>query len=132
MNSKRKTLGRGLAQPGRPRSESLRSPPGSPPDAARSGQDPLSHYLRLLRTRGHARYAGIPVRQEPEPQSIEVMDPDDATILSLMSKEGAEWSTVLPSQTGKPERILVIDWKPPTPDKDSGSYRMSKILAAYL
>lgn len=28
----------------------------------------------------------------------------------------------------KPSRLLIVDWKPPTPDRDSGSYRMSKIL----
>lgn len=38
------------------------------------------------------------------------------------------WKRLLAPPNLAPERILVIDWKPPTPDRDSGSYRMRMIL----
>ncbi len=40
----------------------------------------------------------------------------------------SEWEALLPAPESPPQRILVIDWKPPTPDRDSGSYRMHMIL----
>ena len=35
---------------------------------------------------------------------------------------------VLPPVAATPDRVLVVDWRLPTPDKDSGSYRMIRIL----
>ncbi len=39
-----------------------------------------------------------------------------------------DWSTLSLGSGADTDRILVIDWKPPTPDRDSGSYRMRMIL----
>jgi glycosyltransferase involved in cell wall biosynthesis len=44
-------------------------------------------------------------------------------VASLLPKQ----EILFQANTGA-KRILVIDWKPPTPDRDSGSYRMSRIL----
>ncbi|EGV19411.1 glycosyltransferase [Thiocapsa marina] len=39
-----------------------------------------------------------------------------------------DWSCLFPTPRVGAQDILVIDWKPPTPDRDSGSYRMRMIL----
>jgi glycosyltransferase involved in cell wall biosynthesis len=39
-----------------------------------------------------------------------------------------DWASLFPPSRFGAERILVIDWKPPTPDRDSGSLRMRMIL----
>ena len=39
-----------------------------------------------------------------------------------------DWEALIPIPTGATDGVLVVDWKPPTPDCDSGSYRMNKIL----
>ncbi|CRI64449.1 Glycosyl transferase, group 1 [Thiocapsa sp. KS1] len=38
------------------------------------------------------------------------------------------WSSLFPPVESDARRLLVIDWKPPTPDRDSGSFRMRMIL----
>ncbi|MGQ9659037.1 MAG: glycosyltransferase [Thermochromatium sp.] len=43
-----------------------------------------------------------------------------------------DWRELLQPLTEPPDRLLVIDWKPPTPDLDSGSYRLSLILDLLL
>lgn len=40
----------------------------------------------------------------------------------------ADWSSLFPPVEAADRRILVIDWKAPTPDRDSGSFRMRMIL----
>ena len=39
-----------------------------------------------------------------------------------------DWSALFPPVETVDRRILVIDWKAPTPDRDSGSFRMRMIL----
>ena len=39
-----------------------------------------------------------------------------------------DWASLFPSVETTDRRILVIDWKAPTPDRDSGSFRMRMIL----
>jgi glycosyltransferase involved in cell wall biosynthesis len=43
-----------------------------------------------------------------------------------------DWSVLLPPLDAPADRLLVIDWKPPTPDLDSGSYRLRLILDLLL
>lgn len=43
-----------------------------------------------------------------------------------------DWSVLLPPLDAPVDRLLVIDWKPPTPDLDSGSYRLRLILDLLL
>jgi glycosyltransferase involved in cell wall biosynthesis len=43
-----------------------------------------------------------------------------------------EWQVMLPPLDEPADRLLVIDWKPPTPDIDSGSYRLQRILDLLL
>ena len=38
------------------------------------------------------------------------------------------WKDLFPPPSPAPERVLVIDWRVPTPDRDSGSFRMRKLL----
>ena len=38
------------------------------------------------------------------------------------------WSSLFPPVESDARRILVIDWKPPTPDRDSGSFQMRMTL----
>ncbi|WP_175534548.1 glycosyltransferase [Thiocapsa roseopersicina] len=40
----------------------------------------------------------------------------------------SDWSSLFPPIETADRRILVIDWKAPTPDRDSGSFRMRMIL----
>jgi glycosyltransferase involved in cell wall biosynthesis len=40
----------------------------------------------------------------------------------------ADWISLFPPIETSDHRILVIDWKAPTPDRDSGSFRMRMIL----
>jgi len=84
------------------------------PDAAELGMDPLEHYLRT----------GAPQNRQPLHES------DNQKELQLLS-EWAAGSVTL--EAGNPEtpRLLVIDWRPPTPDRDSGSCRMSAILDCF-
>ncbi|MTW21269.1 glycosyltransferase [Allochromatium palmeri] len=43
-----------------------------------------------------------------------------------------DWSVLRPPLDAPADRLLVIDWKPPTPDLDSGSYRLRLILDLLL
>ena len=43
-----------------------------------------------------------------------------------------QWQDLLPPLDQPIDRLLVIDWKPPTPDLDSGSYRLRLILDLLL
>ena len=47
---------------------------------------------------------------------------------SLIPDWDGDWEALIPILTGATDGLLVVDWKPPTPDCDSGSYRMNKIL----
>lgn len=97
------------------------------PDTRR--MNPLVHYV----------IAGAGEGRLPRPEATK-KDPADALagpdpILVLPPPQNASlaewqqyWETLLPTPESSPQRILVIDWKPPTPDRDSGSYRMSMIL----
>ncbi|WP_296696980.1 glycosyltransferase [Thiocapsa sp. UBA6158] len=46
----------------------------------------------------------------------------------LVPEWRADWSSLFPPVETAGRRILVIDWKAPTPDRDSGSFRMRMIL----
>ena len=51
----------------------------------------------------------------------------------LMKREGefrwdGAWGNLFPPPSPAPERVLVVDWKVPAPDRDSGSFRMRKLL----
>jgi glycosyltransferase involved in cell wall biosynthesis/uncharacterized coiled-coil protein SlyX len=98
---------------------------------AAAGINPLVDYLLNGRTlgrrplpnregvtKGHGNATGQTFEPGPLPTSI-----------SNLAWAG-DWATLLPSRKRPAEeRVLVIDWKPPTPDRDSGSYRMQMILA---
>lgn len=58
-------------------------------------------------------------------------DPQQFAVLDLPAWEG-EWKVLLPPLDQSADRILIIDWKPPTPDLDSGSYRLSLIIELLL
>lgn len=44
----------------------------------------------------------------------------------------SDWRVLLPPLDEPADRLLVIDWKPPTPDLDSGSFRLRLILDLLL
>ncbi len=58
-------------------------------------------------------------------------EPQQLAALDLPSWDG-EWRALLPPLDEPADRLLVIDWKPPTPDIDSGSYRLRHILDLLL
>lgn len=58
-------------------------------------------------------------------------DPKQFAALDLPAWDG-EWRVLLPPLDEPADRLLVIDWKPPTPDLDSGSYRLRLILDLLL
>ncbi len=51
-----------------------------------------------------------------------------SSLSHLVPQWNHEWSALFPVVDPDPRRILVIDWKTPTPDRDSGSFRMRMIL----
>ncbi len=58
-------------------------------------------------------------------------EPKPFAVLDLPAWEGV-WRVLLPPLDAPADRLLVIDWKPPTPDLDSGSYRLRLILDLLL
>ncbi|QGU33738.1 glycosyltransferase [Thermochromatium tepidum] len=52
-------------------------------------------------------------------------------VLDVPAWDG-DWRVLLPPLDEPADRLLVIDWKPPTPDLDSGSYRLRLILDLLL
>lgn len=58
-------------------------------------------------------------------------DPQQFAALDLPAWDG-EWRVLLPPLDEPADRLLLIDWKPPTPDLDSGSYRLRLILDLLL
>lgn len=58
-------------------------------------------------------------------------EPQQFAALDLPSWDG-EWRALLPPLDDPADRLLVIDWKPPTPDLDSGSFRLRLILDLLL
>ncbi|WP_175534550.1 glycosyltransferase [Thiocapsa roseopersicina] len=91
--------------------------------------NPLVHYV----------IAGAAEGRLPRPDAIETGRADgtsarDTLAIASPPATGSGihwqhyWEALLPTQEVSPQRVLVIDWKPPTPDRDSGSYRMHMIL----
>ena len=107
------------------------------PEIAAALLNPLAHYLH---TGIHQGWPSHPAPL-PAPNKLSLSSPerDPAVngfqqrpaanveeldkVVTLLNKQEA-----LFSDTSPPSRILVIDWKPPTPDRDSGSYRISRLL----
>lgn len=58
-------------------------------------------------------------------------DSKQFAVLDLPAWDG-EWRVLLPSLDQSTDRVLIIDWKPPTPDLDSGSYRLRLIIELLL
>ena len=107
------------------------------PEIAAAHLNPLAHYLHT------GIHQGWPSHPAPLPTPIRDIFPmagRDPGISYFQDKPAAnadeleKVATLLYKQEGlfcdnaTPTRILVIDWKPPTPDRDSGSYRMSRLL----
>lgn len=96
------------------------------PNVSTDKVNPLAHYLRGGLRRDSRRL--FPQRAEPEREETGQFplanDPEPRT--SAPAAE-TDWETLVPI-CSDPNRLLVIDWRPPTPDKDSGSVRMSKML----
>lgn len=59
------------------------------------------------------------------------LNPQQLAVLDAPAWDG-EWRVLLPPLDEPADRLLVIDWKPPTPDLDSGSYRLCLILELLL
>lgn len=93
------------------------------------GMNPLVHYV----------IAGAAEGRLPRPDAIETGRTDGTSArdtLAIASPPASGscihwqhyWEALLPTPEVSPQSVLVIDWKPPTPDRDSGSYRMHMIL----
>lgn len=52
----------------------------------------------------------------------------DSTLADLVPLWRDSFDELMPSPVKAKDRVLVVDWKVPTPDRDSGSYRMFRIL----
>lgn len=107
------------------------------PEIAAAHLNPLAHYLHT------GIHHGWPSHPAPLPtvnRDILSLTDRDPAVSNFQPKPAAnaeeleKVATLLYKQEGlfgdssHPTRILVIDWKPPTPDRDSGSYRMSRLL----
>lgn len=62
-------------------------------------------------------------RATPPPQCAEPAAP---------SEWDGDWEGLFPLPVENPSRVLVVDWKPPMPDRDSGSFRMRKLLECLI
>jgi glycosyltransferase involved in cell wall biosynthesis len=98
------------------------------PEVAATGENPLLHYLRVGIRSG--RPCRSPDRAKPK-RAASAQGPDEYARSELRLPAGFT-RQLAPKPDPDPNRILVIDWKPPTPDRDSGSYRMSKILQCFV
>ena len=107
------------------------------PEIAAAHLNPLAHYLHTGIHQGwpsHPAPLPTPTKEYPVPPSKEPGPTDFQQKPAANANELEKVATLLYKQktlfrnNQDPKRILIIDWKPPTPDRDSGSYRMSRIL----
>ena len=102
------------------------------PDLVEAGVNPLVHYLYTGMAQG---LPCCPPRGQKESWATpgkKIDEPEILSALQLVPDWKQDWNALLPPPTDTANRVLVVDWKPPTPDIDSGSYRMSKILACLV
>lgn len=90
--------------------------------------NPLVHYV--LVGAGEGRSA-LPESDQGGEGSLAPAEALEAASAALAEWRG-DWSELFPPPEPAAPGILVIDWKPPTPDRDSGSYRMRMILDLML
>ncbi len=96
------------------------------PEVTTDKVNPLAHCLRGGLRRDSRRL--LPQRAEPQWEGPRQFPPaNDREPQTSAPAPETDWEALVPI-CPDPKRLLVIDWKPPTPDKDSGSVRMSKIL----
>lgn len=97
--------------------------------------NPLEHFLL------HGQFEGRRPRPEPGSdalaQAAQTAQAAQAAQAAHMSEAAdveaddiapPDWSAYPADDPLPPDRMLVIDWKPPTPDRDSGSYRMNMLI----
>lgn len=53
---------------------------------------------------------------------------ENSTLADLVPAWRHSFEELMPAPATAKDRVLVVDWKVPTPDRDSGSYRMFRIL----
>ncbi|EGV19408.1 glycosyltransferase [Thiocapsa marina] len=97
--------------------------------------NPLIHYLIAGASEGrlplNPEHSGAKGRPELKPGAFGKGDPNQTAGRASCDWDG-DWRSLFPEPETVPTRLLVIDWKPPTPDRDSGSYRMQMILELLL
>ena len=96
------------------------------PHVAESGVNPLVHFLTHGMDEGY-QPAGDDDSERSDYEGGAV-DADTARLMRLVPAWNGDWEALVPGAPGAANGVLVVDWKPPTPDCDSGSYRMDKIL----
>jgi ubiquinone biosynthesis protein Coq4/LmbE family N-acetylglucosaminyl deacetylase len=95
------------------------------PEVGDKGINPLVDYLARCAREGRA---AVYLTLDPATCVFSTTPPPSPQCQDLIPHWCGDW-TVLPQGSGSDTgRILVIDWKAPTPDRDSGSYRMRMIL----
>lgn len=102
------------------------------PEIADNGINPLAHYLSIG-TREHFLpnpAARLPLHAEHDAASA-ILD-DSYQLSRLLPVWDRQWSSLPTPSTTAARRVLVVDHKHPTPDLDSGSFRMRKILDCLL
>jgi glycosyltransferase involved in cell wall biosynthesis len=107
------------------------------PEIAAAHLNPLAHYLHTGIQHGwpsHPSPLPAPNLEPPTPSTPQSNEnawqqkpAANANELELVASLLPKQEILFRANPGA-RRILVIDWKPPTPDRDSGSYRMSRIL----
>ncbi len=91
------------------------------PEASAFGNDALGHYLRV------GKQVGLTT------QAMESDAPSQpATRAFKVPGWSGEWSSVAPHESSDSGRVLIIDQRPPTPDRDSGSVRMMKLIGGLV
>ena len=107
------------------------------PEISAAHLNPLSHYLHTGIKHGWPSHPSPLPTVNRNTLSLAKRDSPASNFQpkpAANAKELEKVKTLLYKQEGlfcdtaNPSRILVIDWKPPTPDRDSGSYRMSRLL----
>ncbi len=105
------------------------------PDVRESGINPVSHFLKYGREEGRTLY---PVSAAPtplpdndpqsQPSSTEIPDTKAAPSSRVDPPSAVGRATLLLQSQDHARRILVVDHAVPTPDTDSGSFRMFNLL----
>jgi len=102
------------------------------PEIADSGINLLAHYLSIGTREHYLPNPGAQLPLHAEHDAASAILDDSYQLSLLLPVWDQQWSSLPTPPTEPAQRVLVVDEKHPTPDLDSGSFRMRKILDCLL